>query len=48
MKEEKKLTTQLLGLSQVNRLQDELALVLSGKLFHEEELLEAGRAGGVL
>lgn len=48
MKEEKQLTTQLLRLSQAAGLQDELALHLSGKLFYEEGLLEAGRAAGVL
>ena len=46
--EEKQLTTQLLGLSQATGLQDELALHLSGQLFREEGLLEAGRADGVL
>lgn len=48
MKEEQRLTTQLLGRSQAAGLQGELALHLPGQLLHEEGLLEAGRVGGVL
>lgn len=48
MKEGKQLTTQLLGRRQAGRLQDELALHLSGQLLHEERLLELRWAGGVL
>lgn len=43
----KQLTAQLLGCRQADRFQDELALHLSGQLFHEERLLELGRGGGV-
>lgn len=48
MREESLLTTQMLGHSKAAMLEDELALHLPGQLIYEEEILEAGRAGGVL